>query len=89
MSPSNLVRVMQASDAINVRPLQPSISVPTIVFHSDRDRVAPPQEGRILAAEIKGARFVPLSGANHLLLEEEPSWNVFREEVSTFLTQAS
>jgi pimeloyl-ACP methyl ester carboxylesterase len=89
MSPSNLVRVMQACDAINVRPLLPSISVPTIVFHSDRDRVAPPQEGRILAAEIKGARFVPLSGANHLLLEEEPSWNVFREEVSTFLTRAA
>ena len=87
MSPSNLVRVMQACDAINVRPLLPSISVPTIVFHSDRDRVAPPQEGRILAAEIKGARFIPLSGANHLLLEEEPAWRLFREEVATFLAE--
>jgi pimeloyl-ACP methyl ester carboxylesterase/DNA-binding winged helix-turn-helix (wHTH) protein len=85
VSTANLVKFMRACDAINVRPLLPSVSVPTIVFHSDRDRIAPPEEGRILASEIPGARFVPLTSANHLLLAEEPAWKVFRDEVEGFL----
>jgi DNA-binding winged helix-turn-helix (wHTH) protein/pimeloyl-ACP methyl ester carboxylesterase len=85
VSPANLVAYMRACDDINVRSLLPSLSVPTIVFHSDRDRVAPPEEGRMLAAEIPGARFVPLPSANHLLLGEEPAWSVFREELEAFL----
>src|SRR5258708_7940999 len=76
---------MRACDAINVRPLLPSNTVPTLVFHADRDRIAPPEEGRILAAEIPGARFVPLPTANHILLDEEPAWKIFREELSSFL----
>ena len=85
VSTDNLVKFMRACDAINVRPLLPSVSVPTIVFHSDRDRIAPPSEGRILAAEIPGARFVPLPTANHLLLAAEPAWKIFREELESFL----
>ena len=68
-----------------LRPLLPQVSAPTIVFHSDRDRIAPVEEGQIVAAEIPGARFVPLSSANHLLLAEEPAWKVFREELASFL----
>jgi pimeloyl-ACP methyl ester carboxylesterase/DNA-binding winged helix-turn-helix (wHTH) protein len=85
VSPANLVKVMRACDEINVRPLLPQVSAPTIVFHSDRDRIAPVEEGQIVAAEIPGARFVPLSSANHLLLAEEPAWKVFREELASFL----
>jgi DNA-binding winged helix-turn-helix (wHTH) protein/pimeloyl-ACP methyl ester carboxylesterase len=85
VSTANLVKFMQACDAINVRPLLPAVSVPTLVFHSDRDRVAPPEEGRLLATEIPGARFVPLPSANHLLLANEPAWKIFREEVASFL----
>jgi pimeloyl-ACP methyl ester carboxylesterase len=85
VSPHNLVKIMRACDAINVRPLLSSVSVPTIIFHSDRDRVAPALEGRILAAEIPGAKFVPLRSANHLLLEAEPAWNIFRKELESFL----
>ena len=85
VSPVNLVNIMRACDEINVRPVLPSISVPTAVFHSDRDRVAPLHEGRILAAEIPGARFIPLSSGNHLLLGEERAWKVFREELGSFL----
>jgi len=84
VSPENLVKTMRACDDINVRPLLPSISVPTIVFQADRDRIAPPEEGRILAAEIPGAQFVPLPTANHILLSEEPAWRLFLEELSSF-----
>ena len=85
VSPANLVKTMRACDEINVRALLPSLKVPTIVFHSDRDRVAPPEEGRILAAEIPGARFVPMSSGNHVLLADEPAWKIFREELAAFL----
>jgi pimeloyl-ACP methyl ester carboxylesterase/DNA-binding winged helix-turn-helix (wHTH) protein len=85
VSTDNLVKFMRACDAINVRPLLPKLSVPTIVCHADRDRIAPPEEGRILAAEIPGARFVPLPTGNHILLAEEPAWKIFREELASFL----
>lgn len=88
VSSANLVKFMRACDEINVRPLLSQVSVPTIVFHSDRDRIAPPEEGRIVATEISGARFVPLASANHLLLAEEPAWKVFREELGSFLKRA-
>jgi len=84
-SPENAARIMEACDKINVRALLPSVSVPTIVFHSDGDRAVSSDEGRILAAEIPNARFVPLSSANHLLLADEPAWAVFVEELSRFL----
>ena len=84
-SPENAARIMEACDKINVRALLPSVSVPTIVFHSEGDRAVPPDEGRILASEIPNARFVPLSSANHLLLADEPAWGVFVEELGIFL----
>lgn len=85
VSSKNLVQFMRACDEIDVRALLPKVSVPTIVFHSDGDRVAPPEEGRIVATEIPNARFVPLSSGNHFLLSEEPAWKIFREELAAFL----
>ncbi|WP_051978365.1 alpha/beta fold hydrolase [Edaphobacter aggregans] len=85
VSSRNLVRFMRACDEINIRDLLPKVTVPTIVFHSHGDRVAPPEEGRIVATEIPNARFVPLASGNHLLLAEEPAWKVFREELESFL----
>jgi DNA-binding winged helix-turn-helix (wHTH) protein/pimeloyl-ACP methyl ester carboxylesterase len=85
VSSRNLVQFMRACDEINIRDLLPQVTVPTIVFHSHGDRVAPPEEGRIVATEIPNARFVPLASGNHLLLADEPAWKVFREELASFL----
>jgi len=84
-TPENAARVMEVCDDIDVRSLLGRVSVPTIVFHCDGDRVAAPEEGRILASEIPGAKFVPLPGANHLLLENELSWSIFIQELGAFL----
>jgi len=85
VSTANLVEFMRSCDAINVRDVLPKVSVPTIVFHCAKDKIAPMDEGRILAAEIPGARFVPLVSGNHILMAEEPAWKVFREELAAFL----
>ena len=59
--------------------------MPTIVFHSEGDGAVPFDEGRLLAAGIRGARFVPLPSRNHLLLEHEPAWQILLRELGGFL----
>jgi pimeloyl-ACP methyl ester carboxylesterase len=83
--PENAERIMRMCDGINVRHLLPQVKVPTLVLHGDRDHAVPPEEGRILAAEIPNARFVPLDTGNHILLADEPAWKVFLEEMAAFL----
>jgi pimeloyl-ACP methyl ester carboxylesterase len=70
---------------IDVVDLLPQVKVPTLVLHCRDEVVAPFEEGRLLAASIPGARFVPLEGRNHLLLESEPAWGKFIAEVRNFL----
>jgi hypothetical protein len=43
------------------------------------------ERGRQLAAAIPGAQYVSLASANHLMLEDEPAWSRFVEELSLFL----
>jgi hypothetical protein len=38
-----------------------------------------------MAAMIPGAKCIPLDGQNHLMLEHEPAWSRFLEEVRNFL----
>ena len=45
----------------------------------------PFEQGRRLAAGIPGARFVPLESRNHLILEDEPAFPRFLEEIKSFL----
>jgi DNA-binding winged helix-turn-helix (wHTH) protein/pimeloyl-ACP methyl ester carboxylesterase len=84
-SPENAARLMELDDDIDVRPLLARVKTPTLVIHCDRDHAVPPEKGRLLAAEIPGARYVSLPSANHLMLEEEPAWPLFLEELGLFL----
>ncbi len=84
-SPENAARLMQRDDDIDVRPLLSQVKTPTLVIHCDRDHAVPPDKGRLLAAAIPGARYVSLPSANHLMLEEEPAWSLFLEELGLFL----
>jgi pimeloyl-ACP methyl ester carboxylesterase len=84
-SPENAVRFSCAFGDIDVVDLLPRVQVPTIVFHCDQDAAVPFQEGRLIAAGIAGAKFVPLNSRNHLLLGNEPAWNVFLRELDAFL----
>jgi DNA-binding winged helix-turn-helix (wHTH) protein/pimeloyl-ACP methyl ester carboxylesterase len=84
-SPGNAARLMERDADIDVRPLLSQIRTPTLVVHCDRDHVVAPERGRQLAAGIPGARYVSLPGANHLILENEPAWPLFLEELGLFL----
>jgi pimeloyl-ACP methyl ester carboxylesterase/DNA-binding CsgD family transcriptional regulator len=84
-SPENAVRFRRINSVNDVRDLAPSLQVPTLVLHARDDAVAPFEEGRLLAALIPEAQFVPLQGSNHVLLEDEPAWQQFLTAVRGFL----
>ncbi len=69
----------------NVAELLPQVKTPTLVLHATHDEVVPLAEGRFLATEIPNARFVQLESRNHILLEDEPAWQRFKDEVAQFL----
>jgi pimeloyl-ACP methyl ester carboxylesterase len=84
-SPENAARLMETDDNLDVRPLLSHVKTPTLVIHCDRDQAVASEAGRLLAATIPGARYVSLPSANHLMLEEEPAWSLFLEELGLFL----
>lgn len=78
-------RIRRAHSDIDVTEPARAIRAPTMVAHARDDAVVPFDEGRHLASLISGARFVPVEGRNHILLEDEPGWRTFLEEVGSFL----
>jgi hypothetical protein len=56
-------------------------------LHGVGDAAVPFDQGRRLAALIPGARFVSLASQNHILLEDEPAWPRFLDEVRRFLAE--
>lgn len=81
----NALAIMEMTHGIDVRSLAVALDTPTLVLHSRGDGMVPFENGRMLATLIPGARFVPLESRNHVLLETEPAWAQFLEEVRGFL----
>ena len=51
---------------VDLRPQAPSLNVPAVVVHGERDALAPIEAGRWLAAHLPRARLVALEDAAHL-----------------------
>ena len=69
----------------NLLSLLETIQCPTLVIAGRQDyiRAVPVTEG--IAKRIPGARFVSLPGRNHLILESEPAFLRFLQEIDAFL----
>jgi pimeloyl-ACP methyl ester carboxylesterase len=76
--------LQQTFSDIDVTELLPKIAVPTLVIHGRGDMVAPFESGIDFATRIPGARFVPLESSNHILMENEPAFQQFLQEVRKF-----
>jgi pimeloyl-ACP methyl ester carboxylesterase/DNA-binding winged helix-turn-helix (wHTH) protein len=74
-----------AVDRFDVADLLGHIRCPTLVVHATRDGVHPFDQGRKLAAAIPGAQFLPLDSANHVILPQEPAWEVLFAALERFL----
>ena len=84
-TPEIAVRLRTTAAEIDVTGLAPRVRAPALVLHATGDAVQPFDQGRLLAALVPGARFVPLESRNHILLEGEPAWARFVDEVRRFL----
>ena len=48
------------------------ISVATLVIHGENDRLVPPENGRLIAARIPGAKLMMIPGASHIFATDQP-----------------
>jgi len=83
---ANMQKIIEVAAWIDVRKDLARIQAPTLVCHAKHDGNAPLEVGQKVAEEIKGARFVELDSANHVLLGDEPAWPVFTRELRAFLS---
>ena len=75
---------LEAVFRIDVRPILPTITVPTLVIHARGDLVVPVQAGRYLADHIPGARYLEVDSADHLPWFSDP--DRILTEIEEFLT---
>jgi pimeloyl-ACP methyl ester carboxylesterase/DNA-binding CsgD family transcriptional regulator len=85
IKPETAARLLESRAVMDVTSLLNKVRVPTLVLHASGDAVVPITEGHILAAGIPGAQFIELESKNHILLENEPAWERFCEEVLKFM----
>ncbi|HJQ71115.1 MAG TPA: alpha/beta fold hydrolase [Blastocatellia bacterium] len=84
-SPEIAARLLESRTTIDVTAMLGQVRAPALVLHSREDDIVPITEGHILAAGISGAQFIELDSKNHILLESEPAWARFRDEVLEFM----
>ena len=66
-SPRAASQLLRMNTEVDTRSLLPSIGVPTLCLYRTDDRDVQLEEGRWIASQIPGARFVELPGSDHLL----------------------
>jgi class 3 adenylate cyclase len=84
-SPGAARDLILMNSEIDVRPVLPTIRVPTLVLHRTGDRDSRVDEGRYIADHIAGARFVELPGEDHIVSIDPDE---ILDEVQEFLTGA-
>jgi len=64
-TPQMVAQIERRNFEIDVRPILPTISVPTLVMHCSKDPLVPVELGRYLGEHIDGARYVEIDGDFH------------------------
>ncbi len=83
-SPGAAVALLRMNSQIDVRDVLPTIRVPTLVLHRIGDLDVNVEEGRWIASQIPGAKYVELPGDEHLIWAGDVDELV--DEVEEFLT---
>jgi pimeloyl-ACP methyl ester carboxylesterase/DNA-binding CsgD family transcriptional regulator len=85
VSQEGAARLLRTFYDIDVVAAARRVRCPTLVLHATRDARIPFDEGRRAASTIPGAEFVSLDSRNHILLEQDPAWERFFQELARFL----
>jgi len=83
-SPSAVVALMRMNSEIDIRPILPSIRVPTFIIHRQGDVRVNVEAGRFMARQIPNAKYLELPGSDHSLWTGETERVL--DEVEEFLT---
>ncbi|AKS33492.1 adenylate/guanylate cyclase domain-containing protein [Mycolicibacterium goodii] len=83
-SPGMARATYEAAFRIDVRPILPSITAPTLVIHARRDPAVPVQVSRYIADHIPGARWLEVDGVDHAPWFTEP--DRILTEIEEFVT---
>ncbi len=87
-SAKNAALQLRAWFGADLSAVAPKVAAPTLVLHARGDLRVPFEEGRLLAATIPGARFVPLDSRNHIPLVQEPAWHQLTAELEAIALPA-
>ncbi len=83
-SPGAALALTKMNAQIDIRPILTTVQVPTLVIHRTDDHCLLVEEGRFLAEQIPGAKFVELPGPDHLpFVGDQDS---ILDEIEEFLT---
>lgn len=83
-APGDILAFYRMTLEIDVRPVLPTINVPTLVLHRRDDAFRPVDTSRYLAERIPGAKLVELEGRDHLPYAGD--FHAVADEVQEFLT---
>jgi class 3 adenylate cyclase len=83
-SPGTFALMLPLVAEVNVRPVLPTIRVPTLVLQHADDPIVVPAQGKLVADHIPGAKYVELPGRNMFHFVEP--WRDSFQEVAEFLT---
>ncbi|HEV2054795.1 MAG TPA: adenylate/guanylate cyclase domain-containing protein [Methylomirabilota bacterium] len=83
-SPGAAVTLLRSAFETDARSVLPAITVPVLVLHRAGDPFTGPEHGRYLAERVPGAKFVELSGVDHLFFAED--MDPLLSEIQEFLT---
>jgi class 3 adenylate cyclase len=87
LSPGAFRALMEANTRIDIRPVLPSVAVPTLVLHKTGDMLVNVGQGRYTAAHIPGARYVELEGVDHYVAAGDDGRML--QEIRSFLTDGN
>lgn len=76
---------IQGVMAFNSRSRLSQLKVPTLVIHGESDRLIPPENGRLIARLIDGAKLVMIPGASHIFPTDQPE--ISHEAILGFLAE--
>jgi class 3 adenylate cyclase len=82
-SPGMVRAMFDAVRDYDIRAVLPSVGVPALVLHR-RDEFVPVELGRDLAARLPDARYVELSGEDHVFFAGD--WKPIMREIEVFIT---
>ena len=83
-SQNQLVTLFRINRNYDIRPLLPTIAVPTLVIHLEDNVNVPPAHGRYIADAIPGARLALLPGSDQVFLRNYATRVI--DEVERFVT---